>query len=355
MKILVINLGATSSKIAVYEDRQKLFGKTIAHTQEELSGMDQKAQQEFRKQVILQELKDAGYEMKNFSAAISRGGALKPVESGTYLIDENMVKDAANPNIGRRHASCLGVQIAYDFSKTYGFPSYIADPVSVDELKDVARLTGVKGMQRLSLFHALNQKAMGRKAAALLGKKYEELNLIGVHMGGGVSIAAHEKGRVIDNFNTADEGSFSMDRPGSLPTAQVIDLCYSGTIGKDELKARLLKKSGVYSYLGTTDFLVMEKMIQEGNQEAKAVYEAMVYQQAKCVGSMAAAMKFQVDAIFLTGGIAYSRRMCDDMKEYIGRLAPVLELPGENEMESLAECAARVLNGEPVKSYGAAS
>lgn len=355
MKILVINLGATSSKIAVYEDGKNLFLKTIAHSQEELSGKTTEEQRSFRKGVILQELEKAGYEMKDFAAAISRGGALKPVESGTYLIDENLVKDSANPNVGRRHASCLGVQIAYQFSKQYGFPAYIADPVSVDELKDVARLTGFKGMYRTSLFHALNQKAMGRKAAALLGKTYEEVNLIGVHMGGGVSIAAHEKGRVVDNFNTADEGSFSMDRPGSLPTAQVIDLCYSGTIGKDELKAKLLKKAGVYSYLGTTDFLTLEKLMNEGNQEAKAVYDTMVYQQAKCVGAMAAAMKFEVDAIFLTGGIAYSQRMCADMKEYVGKLAPVIELPGENEMESLAECAARVLNGEPAKCYGAAT
>ena len=355
MKVLVINLGATSSKIAVYEERQELFVKTVSHRTEELKEKSTEEQLLFRQELIVRELKEAGYDLHTFAAAISRGGSLKPVESGTYLIDENVLKDAENPLVGGRHASCLGIIIAHELSEQYSFPAYIADPVSVDELRDEARLTGVKGMHRISMFHALNQKAMARKAAAMLGKSYEEVNLIGVHMGGGVSIAAHEKGRTVDNFNTADEGSFCMDRPGSLPTAQVIDLCYSGKMKKDELKLWLLKKSGVYSHLGITDFLTLEKMIDGGNQEAKAVYEAMVYQQAKCVGAMAAAMKFQVDAVFLTGGIAHSRRMCDDMKSYLGALAPVLELPGENEMESLAECVLRVLNGETAKCYGAAS
>ena len=355
MKILVINLGATSSKAAVYEAGKELFQTNISHSMEELHKPGTAEEQmKFRRNVILRELTEAGYDLKDFSAVISRGGPLKPVESGTYLIDEEVVKDAGNPLVGGRHASCLGLIIAHELSKTYGLPAYFADPVSVDELKAPARLTGVKGMCRLSMFHALNQKAMARKAAAMLGKTYEKINLIGVHMGGGVSIAAHEKGRVTDNFNNMDEGSFCMDRPGTIPATQLIDLCYSGKMEKRELKQMLSRKAGVYSYLGTTDFRTMEKMIEEGNEEAEAVYEAMVYQQAKCVGAMAAAMEFEVDGIFLTGGIACSQRMCNDMKSYIGNLAPVLVLPGENEMESLAWCVQRVLEGGPVKSYGAA-
>lgn len=352
MKILVINLGATSSKIAVYEAGEQRFGKTIAHTQQELKGKSTEEQQAFRKDILLKKLREAGYDLKDFSAAISRGGPLKPVESGTYLIDDNLEKDAANPMVGGRHASCLGILIAYELAKQYGFPAYIADPVSTDEMRPEAHLTGVKGIYRASMFHALNQKAMARKAAAILGKAYEDVNLIGVHMGGGVSVAAHRRGRVIDNFNTADEGSFSMDRPGSLPTSQIIELCFSGEYTKQALREKLLKRSGVYSYLETTDFRMLEAMIDEGNETAKAVYEAMVYQQAKCVGSMAAAMNFEVDAIFLTGGIAYSRRMCADMRGYVEKLAPVLTFPGENEMESLAECARRVLEGGRLMRYG---
>ncbi len=354
MKILVINLGATSSKIAVYEEGQQKFLKSISHQIEDVTQKKTEEQLAFRRTVILQELQGAEYDLHTFTAIISRGGPLKPVESGTYRIDEEVVKDAANPLIGGRHAAPLGILIANELAKEYDLPAFFADPVSVDELKDEARLTGVKGMYRSSMFHALNQKAMARKAAEMLGKKYEEVNLIGVHMGGGVSVAAHEKGRVIDNFNNIDEGSLCMDRPGSLPTSQVIELCFSG-LEKQEIKQRLTKKAGVYSYLGITDFRKVEEMIEAGNTEAKAVYEAMVYQQAKSVGAMAAAMSFEVDAIFLTGGIAYSKRMCADMEAYVGRLAPVLVLPGENEMESLAECAMRVLNGEPEKSYGAAS
>ena len=353
MRILVINLGATSSKIAVYEDEKEVLTRSIAHTREELNALgSSQTQKRFREEVILRELKESGEDPAGFDAVISRGGPLKPVESGTYLVDNEVLKDAANPFVGGRHAACLGILIAAALSGRYGYPAYIADPVSTDELKEEARMTGWKGMQRKSMFHALNQKAVARKAAEIIGKPYEECKLIGVHMGGGTSIAAHEKGRVTDNFNIVDEGCFCMDRPGSLPTADLIDLCYSGTISKADLKQKIAKQSGVFSHLGTKDFLEMAEMIKAGDEEALKVYRAMVYQHAKCIGAMAAAMKFDVDAIFLTGGIAYSNRMCSDLEDYCGKIAPILRLPGENEMESLAQCALRVLRGEPAKCYG---
>ena len=355
MKILVINLGATSSKIAVYEDENEVLVQSIQHSDEEIGMLkDAGEQRSFREKSILETLLKAQQDLKTFDAVISRGGPLRPVESGTYLIDNDVLKDAQDPAVGGRHPACLGISTAARFGQQYGFPAFIADPVSTDELKKEARWTGMKGLKRTSMFHALNQKAVARKAAAMLGKKYEEVNLIGVHMGGGTSVAAHEKGRVTDNFNIVDEGCFCMDRPGSLPTASIIDLCYSGKYEKKELLRKITKQAGVFSYLGTKDFLTLGKMVDEGDETAKRVYETMVYQEAKCIGAMAAAMRCEVDAIFLTGGIAYSDRKCADLTAYVGKIAPVLRIPGENEMESLAECALRALRGGEIKQYGEA-
>ena len=352
MRILVINLGATSSKIAVYEDEKEILVKSIAHTDAELTGLKTISEQgKYREEAILRTLQEEHTDPAGFDAVISRGGPLRPVESGTYLIDSAVLKDASDPSVGGRHPACLGLIIASRFSERFHYPAYFADPVSTDELKKEARWTGLKGMHRTSMFHALNQKAVARKAAALLGRPYEEINLIGVHMGGGTSIAAHERGRVVDNFNIVDEGCFCMDRPGSLPTASLIELCYSGKYEKAELKQKIAKNAGVFSYLGTKDFLTMEKMIDEGNEEARRVYETMVYQEAKCIGAMAAAMHCSVDGIFLTGGIAHSDRKCADLEAYVGKIAPVLRLPGENEMESLAECALRTLQSGKANCY----
>ena len=354
-KILVINIGATSSKIAVYEGLCEKIVKSVAHSGEVLQANKTTQEQiRFREDVVLRELEESGEDPSTFDAVISRGGPLKAVESGTYRIDTEVLKDAANPSVGGRHAACIGVLIAARLSDRYHYPAFIADPVSTDEMREEARLTGWKGIQRKSMFHALNQKAVARKAAKMLGKSYEEVNLIGVHMGGGTSIAAHEKGRVVDNYNIMDEGCFCMDRPGSLPNTDLIDLCYSGIMTKQELKAKIAKQSGVFSHLGTKDFLTMARMIESGDENALLVFRTMVYQHAKDIGAMAAAMKFQVDAIFFTGGIAYSNHMCSGLEEYVGKIAPILRIPGENEMASLASCALRVLEGEPAKEYGLA-
>lgn len=354
MKLLILNLGSTSTKIAIYDDNQELLATSISHEAgrlKQFKGLEQ--QLAYRKGCIDETLLLAGYPLSGFDAVCSRGGPLKPVESGTYRIDQEVLLDAKNPRVGGRHPACLGLVIANEISQKYGIPAYFADPVSTDELIDEARLTGLKGMTRTSLFHALNQKSAARRAAQLLGKDYTQVNLIGIHMGGGTSVAAHRRGRVIDNYNILDEGCFSMDRPGSLPTSDIIELCYSG-VEKAQVMDLLSSRSGVYSYLGTKDFREVERRVREGDSLAVRVFEAMVYQHVKCVGSMAAALRFQVDGIFLTGGIAHSKMMCGRLKDYIERLGPVIELPGENEMQSLAECVYRVLSGEPVKIYGKA-
>ncbi|MGN0658444.1 MAG: butyrate kinase [Emergencia sp.] len=351
MKILVINPGSTSTKIAVFEDRDELYRKTIEHDSEYLSRFGSNQEQlDFRTEVVLDEVKKSGFSLEDFSAVCSRGGTFKPVESGTYLIDEDVLKDAADPKVGGRHPSALGVQIASTIGKEYGIPAYFSDPVSTDELIEEARFTGMEGMVRDSMFHALNQKSACRKAAEIIGKPYEELNLIGVHMGGGVSIVAHRKGKAIDNYNVINEGSFSMDRGGSLPTTDIINLCFSG-ITKEEVSRIIKSKAGVFSYLGTKDFKEVEQRAENGDEKAAAVFRAMVYQHCKDIGSMAAVMDFDVDAIVLTGGIANSKKVTDAIRAKVERLAQVIVIPGENEMQSLADNTCRVLQGEPAKKY----
>ncbi|MBR6267605.1 MAG: butyrate kinase, partial [Selenomonadaceae bacterium] len=299
---------------------------------------------------ITKTIEEAGYVLADLDAICSRGGPLKPVESGVYLIDDEAIKDAADPEIGGRHPSALGVVIAGELSNKLNIPAYFVDPVSTDELVDEARYSGYKGIPRDGLFHALNQKSMARKVAVELGKPYEELNLIGIHMGGGVCVAAHRKGRVIDAYNVTEDGCFSMDRCGNLPTTDLLKLAYSG-IPYDELKKKLTTQGGVYSYLGTKDFKEVERKVYAGDEEAIGVFNAMVFQHVKCIGAMAAIMKFEVDAIFLTGGIAHSKMMCSALKSYTDGFAKTFILPGENEMQSLADGVMRVAKGYKPKKY----
>lgn len=351
MKILVINPGSTSTKIAVFEDRKELYRKNLEHDSAHLTQFKSNQDQlGFRTEVVQEAVEAAGYDLDSFAAVCSRGGPFKPVESGTYVVDEDVLKDAADPAVGGRHPSALGVQIAAAIGEKYGLPSYFSDPVSTDELIPEARVSGFAGMERDSMFHALNQKSACRKAAEELGRPYEELNLIGVHMGGGVSIAAHRRGRVIDTFNVINDGSFSMDRGGSLPTTGIIDLCFSGKT-KAEVSQMLKSRSGVFSYVGTKDFRQVEDQAFAGDEKSRAVFDALIYQHVKDIGAMAAVMDFDVDAVVLTGGIANSKRVCGSIEEKVSRLAPVIVIPGENEMQSLADNTYRVLCGEQAKKY----
>lgn len=352
MLILTLNLGSTSSKVAVYEDDQEKFSETVRHDADLLANAKMPAEQfEFRKANIYDAVESAGFKFSDFDAVCSRAGVVKPIESGTYVIDENVLRDAQDPDLGGRQPHGLGMVIADAINKEYGIPAYFCDPVSTDEFTDVARVSGFKGMERISRFHALNQKAVARKCAAAMGKPYEELNLIGIHLGGGTSVAAHEKGRCVEIHDCSEEGAFSMDRAGHLPTNQVVDYCFNG-MSKADIKFKLKREAGVFSYLGTSDMREVQAMAEAGNEEAALIFDAFAYQHAKCVGEMAAAMRFKVDGIFMTGGIAYSKEMVDKIKYYVGDLAPVYVFPGEEEMRSLAEGALRVLNGEAeAKTY----
>ena len=346
MLILTLNLGSTSSKVAVFDDEQEKFSETIRHDSDLLANTKVIADQlDFRKANIYDAIENAGYKLSDFDAVCSRAGVLKQVQSGTYVIDDNVIKDAQDPDLGGRQPHGLGLVIAKAIHDEYGVPAYFCDPVSTDEITDVARVAGFNSMERISRFHALNQKAVARRCAAEIGKPYDELNLIGIHLGGGTSVVAHEKGRGVEIHDCSEEGPFAMDRPGHLPTNQLVNYCFSG-LSKDEIKNKLKREAGVYSYLGTSDMKEVQSMAEAGNDQAALIFDAFAYQHSKCAGEMAAAMCFEVDGIFITGGIAYSDKMVEKIKHYVGNLAPVYVFPGEEEMRSLAEGALRVLRGE---------
>ncbi len=350
MRILVINPGATSTKVSVFDDEKESFRASIDHSSADIAVFDRVIDQApWRKSLILESLAGAGYELSGFNAVCGRGGLLRHIPSGTYAINEKAIADLHESAYGE-HASNLGPILAKGIADSAGIPSFFVDPVSVDELEDVARFTGFKGMERQSFFHALNQKSVARKAAKMLGSAYEDLNLVVVHLGGGVSVAAHRKGRVVDVNNVKDEGCFSMDRAGGLPVNQLIDFCFSGK-SKSDIKKILGAQAGVFSYLGTRDFRDVEKMAAEGNAEARMVIDAMAYQLAKDIGAMTAVLRCEVDAIVLTGGMANSVQLCTAVEGYVGRLGRFMILPGEEEMRALAEGALRALRGEAAKEY----
>jgi len=353
-KILVINPGSTSTKLAIFEDENMLVSKTLRHDAKELRKYKRIVDQyRFRKKIIERFLTENGYRICQFSSIIGRGGLLKPIEGGTYLVNEKMVEELKECKYGE-HASNLGGILAYELAKDCEIPAFIADPVVVDEMIPEAKLSGHPDFERKSIFHALNQKAVARRAAAEMGKSYEEVNLIVVHMGGGVSIGAHMKGRVVDVNNALDgDGPFTPERSGTLPLTQLIDLCYSGKYTYDQMKRKIKGEGGLMSYLGTNSAMEVQRMIDNGDEYARTVYQAMAYQIAKWVGKMATVLKKDVDAIVLTGGLAYDKKyMVKWLKEYIGYIAKVLVYPGGDEEKALALAALRVLKGtEKPKNY----
>lgn len=350
MKILVINPGEISTRVSVFFEENEITKETIEHSTGELSVFGHAVEQkEFRKNIILKWLKSKGYELTDFSAVCGRGGLLRHIPSGTYKINDKALYDAQNCVYGE-HSSNLGIILAKELGDMAGIPSYFTDPVSMDELSDIARISGLKGIERESFFHALNQKQMAKKASELIGIDYEELNLIVVHMGGTVSVAAHSKGKVVDVFNVRDEGGFSADRAGTLPTSGIVNLCFSGKT-KEEVKRLLGSEAGIFSYLGTRSLKEVEKRAFSKDNNAKLVFDALVYQHSKDIGAMAAALKFDVDAIVLTGGMANSKRLCREIEEYVGWIARVIVLPGEEEMRSLALGALRVMHGAGAMEY----
>ena len=346
MKILVINPGATSTKIAVFDEDQQLYKLGIDHSAEELNQFDRVIDQaDYRKTAILDAITAAGYKLADFDAVCGRGGLYRPIPSGTYAVNDNMVKDCTI-GVQGQHASNLGGLIAREIGDELGIPSYIVDPVVIDEMADVARYAGHPLFQRVSIFHALNQKAVAKRFAKEQGKKYEELNLIVCHMGGGVSIGAHMKGSVVDTQNALDgEGPFSPERSGSLPTGQLVKQCFSGKYTEGEMHRMLSGRGGLVAYTGSND---MRYLLAQAEHDKKiaGVVDAFHYQIGKEIGAMAAAMHGKVDQIILTGGIAYGKETVDAISEMVGWIAPITVYPGEDELLALAQGALRVLRGE---------
>lgn len=347
VKSLIINPGSTSTKIGVFEDETLLFEETLRHSTEEIaqyaSIVDQK---DFRKQIILDLLKEKDFDIRSLQVIVGRGGMLKPIPGGTYAVSDDLLHDLKIGKQGQ-HASNLGGILAREIGDEIGVSSYIVDPVVVDELMPIARYSGVPELPRTSVFHALNQKAVAKRYAKEKGVSYESLNLIVVHMGGGVSVGAHEKGRVIDVFNALDgDGAFSPERAGAVPSGALIRMCFSGEYTEKEVYKKIVGGGGFNAYLGTNDMRDVAKMIDEGDTHADEVREAFILQVCKNIGSMSCVLKGKVDAIIVTGGIAYNKAVVDKMEERAGFIAPFTVYPGEDELLALAQGALRVLNGE---------
>ena len=345
-KILIINPGSTSTKIGVYEDETQLMEETLRHTTEEIAQYDTiYDQKDFRKNVILDVLKEKDVDLNSIDVVVGRGGLLKPIPGGTYATTPELLEDLKIGKQGQ-HASNLGGLLAYDIAQEIDVPSYIVDPVVVDELQDVARLSGHPLMDRVSIFHALNQKAVAKRYAKETGKPYDELNLIVVHMGGGVSVGAHKNGQIIDVANALDgDGPFSPERSGGLPSGQLMKVCFSGDYTEAEVGKMINGNGGFNAYLGTNDMREVVEMAKS-DEKAALVRDAFHYQLGKEIGSMAVVLDGKVDQIILTGGIAYNQITCDYFKEHCGFIAPITVYPGEDELLALAQGALRVMNGE---------
>jgi butyrate kinase len=346
-KILSINPGATSTRVALYQDAKAMKVEAIRHSPDDLSAFKHTLDQlEYRLGLILEFLQRNRVKVSDLSAVVGRGGPFKPLESGTYTVNERVLSDIKTGKVQADHPSNLGALIAHEITKDTTVPAFIVDPVSVDEFPPVARISGLPQLERRSLSHALNIKMVARKAALRLGKKYEELNLIIVHLGSGISVSSHLKGRMIDVNNANDMGPFSPQRAGALPATGLAKLCFSGKYTQPEMYSLLTKKGGLLAYLGTDNVEEVEKRMDQGDQKAKLIYEAMVYQIAKEIGAMATTLDGKVDAVVLTGGIANSERLIGLISDKVKFITEILVFPGEDEMEALSLGALRVLLGE---------
>lgn len=346
MRVLTINPGGTSTKIAVYDDSALLFKKTVIHSAEDLKGFKSVFDEyEYRLDLILKALLEEKIELHTFSAIVGRGGLLRPIEGGTYRVNDLMIEDVKNA-INGEHASNLGCVLAKNLADKLSIPSFVVDPVSVDEFEPVSRVTGLSDIEKASWLHSLNHKAVCRKVASEMGKKYNELNIIVAHLGSGISIAAHKHGKSIDGEGGRVDGPFSPERSGGLPTYPLIQLCYSGKYTYKEMVAKVSSVGGIYDYLKTKDMEEVEKMAMGGDEKARLMLEAFIFQCAKSIGSQAAVLAGDVDVIIITGGIAYSDTVIKGISERVKFIAPIVVVPGEEELESLSMGALRVLSGE---------
>ena len=348
IRILAINPGSTSTKTGVYENETPVFVKNIKHSKEDLEVFEKVADQfNFRKNLIINAVKEAEIELDSIGVVIGRGGLLKPIESGVYVVNELMIHDLRNSQLGE-HASNLGGLIAEDIARSLpNAKAYIANPVVVDEMEEVARITGHPRFSRKSIFHALNQKAVAREHAKSIMRNYEELNLIVAHLGGGITVGAHKKGRVIDvNQGLDGEGPFSPERSGTLPVGDLTRTCFSGKFTQKKVMKMIKGEGGLAAYFGTNNAYEIEKRAAGGDEQSKLLLEAMAYQVAKEIGAMGAVLKGDVDGILITGGVANSKWMCNLIIERVHKIAPTHIYPGEDEMYALAYNGLRIIRGE---------
>lgn len=352
-KVFAINPGSTSTKIAMFEGDREVFSKNVSHDAEKLKEFKEISDQfDYRKETILKELAEAGQTLEGVDAFSARGGGLVNVEGGVYKVGEKLLEHA---RVGYtvKHPATLGAQLADAFAKEYGGVAFVVNPPDVDEFTDVARVTGLKGIYRESRIHALNQKEIGIRYAAKLGKKYEDLNLIICHIGGGISVTAHNHGKMVDSNDIANgDGPMAPTRCGQLPVKDVVTMCFSGKYTEKEMREKITKTGGLVDHLGTSDAREVTEMIKNGNQYAKLIYDAMIYEIGKTAGSMAAVLCGKVDGIIFTGGISHDKYVVEKLTEMLSFIAPITVMAGEFEMEALAAGAIRVLSGkEEAKTY----
>jgi butyrate kinase len=347
-RILAINPGSTSTKMALYVNERCVFGKTIRHSDTEMAqfrGRPILEQQAFRATQIESALTEARHDIRELDAVVGRGGLLPPLPSGTYVVNEEMLEELRAARRGE-HASNLGAFLAQSIAQKAGVQAYVVDPVSVEEWPERARLSGSAVLERQCLSHALNSKAVAKRYARECGARYESLRLIVAHLGSGVSISAHENGLMVDVTNSREEGACSTERAGGVPAMQLVDLCFSGNYSRKEVENLLFRDGGLSSYLGTRDLAEVERRIAGGDAKAETVFNTMAYQIAKEIGAMAAVLHGRVNAVLLTGGMAHSQRLISMLSEYVSWIAPIRTYPGEDELQALAEGTLRVLRHE---------
>jgi len=351
-RLLVINVGSTSTKAAFFQETTPIVSETITYSKEELSGYSELSDQlPRREEDVLNFTKQNNINLEEIDMVISRGGLGKPAPAGSFEINDLMCNDLLTGKYGK-HPSALGPAIAQDIAKKYGMQAIVIDPPSTDEFQPLARISGIPDIERKSGLHALNQKTAARKAAGEMGKSYDNINLVVAHLGGGITIGAHNNGQVIDCTHGLSEGPFTPERSGGLATLDLIELAFSGKFDKKQMQGRLVGQGGLSAYLGTNDAQKVEEMIANGDEKAKLIYQAMAYQTAKDIGAMSVVLKGKVDGVVLTGGLAYSEMLIGWIREWIDFIAPLFIYPGEDEMAALAEGGIRVLQGEEkVKKY----
>ena len=343
---LIINPGSTSTKLALYRDEERVLGESVSHDAEELHRYERVADQvPYRLGLIRDFMTRNGIRGEELSAVVGRGGLVFGLHTGGYLVDEGLCQALVSDELSQPHASNLGGLLAREIAAPYGIPAFIYDAVTSGELSRVAQITGIPEVPRRSFCHVLNSRAMAIRYAREQGKRYEDLNLIVAHLGGGVSASVHDHGKIVDSVGD-DDGQFSPERAGTVPMLPLIDLCYSGKYTKDEMKKKIRGKGGMYAHLGTSDCRVIEQRIAQGDEKADLVFQAQAYQIAKTIGLLSIVLKGKCDAIILTGGLAYSQILTQRIRDYVQFIAPVCVLPGENEMEALAQGGLRILTGQ---------